>query len=188
MQSEQSERSAKELYNEGQRLHLNGRDYLRAIEYYNQAIRLNPNFGNAYLDRGFARIQLKEYREAIKDFTRAMELELEYPDTNFPEAYYGRGVAYAGIGDYQKAIDNFNQAINLDSAAEFEGTRSVDFTGGEQDLKFRLATAYYSRGIAKAQKDRPGAIRDLQRSAKLFSDLGARSDYQKVQNFLKKLS
>ena len=43
----------------------------RAIEDYNQSIRLNPNYGNAFLNRGHAFAEKSRYDLAIADYDQA---------------------------------------------------------------------------------------------------------------------
>jgi len=41
----------------------------------NEAIEINPNYAEAYHNRGNAKYELKGYREAIQDYSKAIELE-----------------------------------------------------------------------------------------------------------------
>ena len=61
--------------------------YEEAIKEYNQAIELNPNFAEAYNNRGNAKHELRRYEEAIKDYDQAIEL-----NPNFAEAHNNRGL------------------------------------------------------------------------------------------------
>ena len=87
----------------------------RALDYYNQAIRIDPSFGSAYTARGNVYLDKKDYDKAVADFTRAIQL-LPY---NY-EPLMGRGQAYANKGYdnsqpglYDTAIQDFNQALKL---------------------------------------------------------------------------
>ena len=103
-----SERSktALDWFNEADALNYN--DPKKAIEYLNNAIRLQPNYANAYNIRGISYTKLEQYQRAIEDFNETIRLK---PD--FTNAYVNRGVAYALLLQYQRAIDDFNKAIRL---------------------------------------------------------------------------
>jgi len=48
-----------------------------AIKIYDKAIELNPNFAEAYYNRGNAYSDLKQYERAIEDYNKAIELNPE---------------------------------------------------------------------------------------------------------------
>ena len=85
------------------------KQYQEAMDLYNQIIQLNPNYSNAYFNRGVAYDDLKEYKKAIADYTKAIEL-----DPNYTYAYYNRGVAYYHLKEYENAILDYTKAIKLD--------------------------------------------------------------------------
>lgn len=66
------------------------KNYSEAISDFNQAIKLNPNFAEAYRNRGTFYAIFKDYPEAISDITQAIKL-----NPNVIGAYYLRGLAYA---------------------------------------------------------------------------------------------
>ena len=85
------------------------RDYAAAIAAYSSAIRLKPDFAEAYNNRGFAYYLNGHPEMAIADFTRAIELR-----PNYPKAYNSRGVVYMANGyESSKAIADFDRAIAL---------------------------------------------------------------------------
>jgi uncharacterized membrane protein YhaH (DUF805 family) len=69
-------------------------EYERAIQDYDQVLRLIPNADMAMSNRGFARLKLGRIEEAVSDFEAALRL-----DPNNEEALYGRGVARLKSGD-----------------------------------------------------------------------------------------
>jgi len=79
-----------------------------AVRLYTKAIEINPNFVQAYYNRGIAYNDIREYFKAISDFTKAIEINPDYA-----EAYYNRGVAYIDMINYSQAISDFTKAIEL---------------------------------------------------------------------------
>ena len=67
--------------------------YERAIQDYNKAIQLNPNYAEAYNNRGWAYYCLKQYGKALKDFEKALEL-----NPNFTLAKNNREVCLKAMG------------------------------------------------------------------------------------------
>ena len=65
----------------------------RAIEDYNQAIRLNPDYANAFINRGNVYRKGGQYDRAILDFDEAIRLSPQNP-----LAFYSRGVTYGSKG------------------------------------------------------------------------------------------
>ncbi len=53
-------------------------EYRRAIEDYDEALRLDPGNASAYNNRGYAYRELGEYRRAIKDLDQALRLDPGY--------------------------------------------------------------------------------------------------------------
>ena len=84
-------------------------DYQKAIDDCNQALRLNPKYYNAYVNRGLALVGQGKVQEAIEDYNRAIQL-----DPNNLWAYDRRGEAHADQGDYQGAIADYTEIIRLD--------------------------------------------------------------------------
>ena len=50
------------------------KDFRGAIKDYSQAIYLNPNDGNAFLNRGYCKLNLGYVEQACQDFSKAGEL------------------------------------------------------------------------------------------------------------------
>ena len=67
-----------------------------------------PEDAKAYTNRGVAKLKLGDYRGAIADFDRAIELN---PDA--AAACYGRGGAKSKLGDYEGAIADYSRAIEI---------------------------------------------------------------------------
>lgn len=80
-----------------------GMDYItreqprKALEEFNHAISLDPDFFSAYYNRAIIRANLKQNEEALKD--------INYVIANVPDhalAYYNRGIIYENLGQPPK--------------------------------------------------------------------------------------
>ena len=102
-----------------------------AIYHYNEAIRINPNYTEAYNNRGTLYGKFKQYQLAMEDFNKAIRL---YP--NYAEAHYNKGLTYFMIGQYQNAIEYYNKVINLksDFADAYRNRALVYFKQGNRNL------------------------------------------------------
>ena len=97
--------------------------YFDAIEEFSRAIELDPNFADAYNERGNAYAKLGKYDEAIQDLSRYIDLskhnELESYDSGgymefLPSVYTIRGFTYDLTEKYDEAIRDFSEVIKLD--------------------------------------------------------------------------
>ena len=86
-------------------------EHERAIERFNEAIRLDPSYAVAYNDRGVAYINLGEFGKALPDVTKAIRLDLTNTIT-----YYNQGIVYANLGEFERAIQSYDETIRLDPA------------------------------------------------------------------------
>jgi Tfp pilus assembly protein PilF len=83
-------------------------DYDKAIAEFTQAIKLVPNYANAYYMRAYAYIDKGDYDKAIADSNEAIRL-----NPNYALAYHERAFAYINKGNYDKAIADADKAIQL---------------------------------------------------------------------------
>jgi protein O-mannosyl-transferase len=140
------------------------------VSLFSDVIAKNPDAGLAYNNRGNIRIQEKDYKGAMKDFNKAIELKYE-------DAYNNRGILRNRLGDYKSAIEDFNRAalhIKFDKAKVYynRGIAKLnlqDYKGAEEDfgtalkLDPRYSSAYSNRGLVRYERlsDFTGAIRDF---------------------------
>jgi tetratricopeptide (TPR) repeat protein len=85
-------------------------DFQAAIENFTKAIELNPNFYEAFCERGIAKDYLKDYSGAIEDFSKAIELNPAYTF-----AYANRGLSKYHSNDIDGACLDWDKAIELGS-------------------------------------------------------------------------
>lgn len=81
----------------------------RAIQDADAALRLDPKSPFAYKSRGRAKLSLGDAKSAIADFSEAIRI-----DPAFAPAYCHRGEAWLKLEDHQKAIGDTSRAIALD--------------------------------------------------------------------------
>lgn len=83
----------------------------KAIEYLNNAIKLEPGYARAYVLRGTAYDDLGQHLRAIEDYSAAIRLN---PDNKVSAScYMARGLAYDDLDQYQRAIEDYSEAIRL---------------------------------------------------------------------------
>ena len=78
------------------------------VKAYSEAIRLFPEYVEAYNDRGSVYYDKNDRDQAIADFSEAIRI-----NPRFAWPYHNRHV-YLAKGDVAKALEGFNEAIRLD--------------------------------------------------------------------------
>lgn len=140
---QEKELSAQEWFEKGVKLSDSSEE---EIHCYTEAIRLKPDYAEAYYNRGLARDDQGDFDSAIKDYTEAIHLK-----SDFAEPYNNRGNIRARKGDWDGAIQDF--------------TRSIELKNPELHLP------YNNRGIAKSEKgDLDEAITDYTETIRLKPD------------------
>jgi lipoprotein NlpI len=84
-------------------------DYQRAIQDYDEALRIDPDSALAFNNRGSAFQHMGNYDRAIQDYDQAIRL-----DSSSALAYNNRGRANHLKEDYPKALKDYGDAIDLD--------------------------------------------------------------------------
>ena len=150
-----------------------------AIEAYDAAIRLKPDFAAAYAKRGSVKYSLGDYNASIKDHDATIGMGLDYA-----AAFVNRGVAKRHLRDHKGAIKDYNTAIRLDpenveaylnrgnarSDLEDHKTAIEDYNMAIH-LKPRgimLPLAYVKRASTKSDSgDKIGAVEDYDEAVRL---------------------
>ena len=101
----------KEAYLSRATLYLNTQNYSLAIKDYDKVIKLDPDYGGAYHDRGLAHMKIGEYWKAVDDFTNAIDAKKKITSKYY--GYWNRANAYAKTDRFNQAIDDYTKAIEL---------------------------------------------------------------------------
>ncbi|MBR4642010.1 MAG: tetratricopeptide repeat protein [Selenomonadaceae bacterium] len=154
----------------------------QALADLDKALRLNPNYADAYGNRGFVYYGAKNFSAAIKDFDKAIQL-----NPNDAQNYTYRGFCYRQT-DVAKAAADFDKAVEL-----LPNNPSVYFNRGnfyEHDVKdFSKAVQDYSRAIDLTTREDLLAVNyqnrgDAYRKLNMFGK--AIEDYTRAIEFMEK--
>lgn len=137
--------------------------YEEALDDFNSALKLNPEYTFALAGRGETYRLMERYEEALKDFSRAIEL-----DPKYAWAIGSRGQVYHAMQNYAQALVDLNHAIELDS--------TLDWAICARGETYRLMERYEE------------ALKDFNRAIQLnpeYADaLGSRGQvYRAMQNY-----
>jgi len=149
----------------------------KAIVDFDVAIRLKPDFGEAYINRGLAWAKKHEHDRAIADFTEAIHLDPEHAYL----ALNDRGNVYEEKGNNSQAIEDYDRAIGMrpDYAGGYYNRANVYNAAGDIDraiadfgtairLKADFKDAYNNRGVLFLTKGEfDNAISDFNRVIRL---------------------
>ncbi len=115
-------------------------DGAQAAALFTKAIELNPDWVEAYVNRGQAFVLQGQLDQALKDFTQALGLD---PDSF--EALYNRGRVYTMQGKPEKAVADYTAALKLKN-----DDWQVYYNRGNAYLdqeKFKEALADYDKAL-----------------------------------------
>lgn len=107
------------IYNKGVAENLKGDDF-QAIKYFTQAISLNPNYAEAFYNRGNNYYRINQKDKALEDFSSAIELNPDLLD-----ALYNRALVKQELGNFAGAITDIKRAAKLGSTAAIEALSSI---------------------------------------------------------------
>jgi lipoprotein NlpI len=127
------------------------RDDRKAIEDFNEAVRLDPRHPGAYTARGRAYNREGDTDAALRDFARALAI-----DPKYPYAFNGRGETYELLQNLDAALENYEAAIKTDPryALAYTNRGDVYLYRGE----FARAIASYDESI-KIRSRNPNSFR-----------------------------
>jgi serine/threonine protein kinase len=107
----------------------------------------------SYNKRGLAHVSMRNYEQAVIDYTRAIEL-----DPNYVEPYHNRSIVHLLMDNYGQALLDCNKAVDLapdfipayiNRGITYTGLRNYDFAIEDYNKALELspksAFAYYNR-------------------------------------------
>ncbi|TAE57071.1 MAG: serine/threonine-protein kinase [Nostocales cyanobacterium] len=101
--------NAVDLYSKGNTL-LQLNRYQDALEFYQKAVNIKPDYVQGWYGQGRAFFQLKEYEKSLAAYDRAIQIQPDYVD-----AWGGRGLTLSKLERYSEAIAAFEQVLKVNN-------------------------------------------------------------------------
>jgi len=163
-----------------------------AIDSYKQALKIKPDYAEAYYNMGVALNDKGDPEAAIESYKQALKIKPDYA-----EAYNNMGVALNDKGDPEAAIESYKQALkikpdyaeaynNIGNVLKDQGDLEAAIDSYKQALKIKpdYAEAYSNIGIVlKDQGDLEAAIDSYKQALKIKPDYA--EAYSNIGNVLK---
>jgi tetratricopeptide (TPR) repeat protein len=136
----------------------------RAIQDFDQAIKLKPDDAQAFYIRGTAYEYKGEHARAIQVYEQAIKLKPDYAD-----AWANRCVSRAMIGELQAALTDCNESLRLSNGKRALASRALVYLklknagaaiadcDAALAIDPKMAVSLYSRALAKRLKGDPAA-------------------------------
>ena len=123
-----------------------------ALQYYNNALRLQPTSKEALYNRGLLFQVMGEFEKADEDYYSILKI-----DNNYSDAHYNLGyIDLAFRKDYKSAVGHFTDAIRVND---------------------KYTEAYYNRGVGyELMGDRRSAEKDFRHALSIFPDFKLAKD------------
>jgi tetratricopeptide (TPR) repeat protein len=96
-----------------------------ALSNYDKAIKMSPDFSDAYFDRANLRVATHHLADAIQDFDAVIRLRPDYA-----EAYKSRAVAHHYVKEYDKAWADVEACEKLGGRPEPDFIRALSRDSG----------------------------------------------------------
>jgi tetratricopeptide (TPR) repeat protein len=90
-------------------LQMRQRNYDDAVRDFDAASNIDPNLGEAFVNRGAAYVGTSRYGEGLSQIDQGLALGVKDPE----KAYYNRAVANESLGDVTAAYRDFSKAAEL---------------------------------------------------------------------------
>ena len=134
-----------------------------AIEHYNKAIEIKPDYADPYNNLGLTLKGLGRHKEAIQSYNKAIEIQ-----PNYAEAHNNLGNVLNDLEKYEDSIESYNKAIEL-KPDYVEAYYNLGISLNDLD-KYEEAISNYNKAIelepdyAKAHNNRGIALNNLGRT------------------------
>ena len=117
-----------------------------AIEFYDKAITLKPDFAKAHCNKGAVLARSNKIKEAIKSLDLAISL-----NPNDAIAYYNRAICYSNLNEHEKALADFEAFLRVAP----KGHPYIEMVNAHlKDLKNRIIEA--KEKVLEGPKNREG--------------------------------
>ncbi|MFZ0267512.1 tetratricopeptide repeat protein [Caulobacter sp.] len=100
------------------------RNFGGAVSDFNAASKIDPNLGEAYVNRGAAYLGSNRYGEGLAEIDQGLALGVKDPQ----KAYFNRGIAHENLGDVTAAYRDYTKAAELDPDWEAPKNELTRFT------------------------------------------------------------
>ena len=114
------------------------------------AIKLLPTKIDFYLNRAYTNRKMKEFKEAIKDYDKVIQIE-----KNNVKAFYNRGLCYEKINMYEKAEKNLIQCLII------ENNKNIKNKNGNNNANIYYHLANIQDKLNKMKEAEEGYLRLL---------------------------
>ncbi|NEP56880.1 MAG: tetratricopeptide repeat protein [Symploca sp. SIO2G7] len=117
--------NATDLYRRGETF-FELKRYEQALDAYEQAVAIRPEYAEAWQGQGSTLSQLQQYEEALEAYDQAIQIQPDYL-----KAWNSRGEALTQLQRYEEAIDAFDAALKIQSD-------SLEAWQGRGDVQIKL--------------------------------------------------
>ncbi|PYT01380.1 MAG: hypothetical protein DMF63_00595 [Acidobacteria bacterium] len=138
--TQKNKRSAAERFYSQGVAQLSRDDYARAIQFFERATELDPNYPEAWYQAGFCYGVLNRHQDALKASRNAAKLRPEWT-----EAYVNIGASSYALGQFKEAVDAYRQALRIEDGPDIEYSLGLSLNKlnrtDEEILAYRRAIA-----------------------------------------------
>lgn len=176
---------AERLYSKGLQI-LSNDDYAKALPYFNEAVKSDPSYAEAWYQVGFCYGMLGIHQEALHASINAAKLRPEWVET-----YVNIGASSFALKRFEDAAEAYKRAAKLDpNNAELQHALGLSYNRlgntGEEILAYRraislkpdFATAIENLGLAYFKQKR------YKEASKSFEDLQSYKSDARTYNYL----